>query len=190
MVALVGAGAECSVTFGEVTVDVPRDRWLRAVTAARDDPEVAAAFFDWLSAVDETDRHPAGISVLAHLYSLSGRHHLLLRTQVPVEDPRLPTVTGVFAGAGWHERETSEMFGVVFDGHPDPGPLLLPDGFEGHPLRKDFVLATRVARDWPGAPRPVGGGAGAGRRARMRPPGVPDPTRWGPAADHSGARDD
>ncbi|HEY9472874.1 MAG TPA: NADH-quinone oxidoreductase subunit C [Mycobacteriales bacterium] len=187
MVALVGAGAAFSVTFGEVTVDVPTDRWVEALTAARDDPQVAARFFDWLSAVDETDRPPAGFSVLAHLYSLTGRHHLLLRTLVPTDRPRLPSVVGVFAGAGWHERETAEMFGVVFDGHPDPTPLLLPDGFEGHPLRKDFVLAARVAKPWPGAPEPGQGHPAAPRRTRTRPPGVPDPARWGAGHQESAA---
>jgi NADH-quinone oxidoreductase subunit C len=72
------------------------------------------------------------------------------------------------------------MFGLVFDGHPHPAPLLLPDGFAGHPLRKDFVLASRVAKEWPGAKEPGESHTGATRR-RMRPPGVPDD--WGPATE-------
>ena len=60
-------------------------------------------------------------------------------------------LTGVFSGASWHERETFEMFGLVFDGHPHLVPLLLPDGFEGHPLRKDFVLAARAAKAMAGS---------------------------------------
>lgn len=189
MVTLVGAGAVSSVTFGEVTVDVPRHCWVQALAAARDDPGVAATFFDWLSAVDETDGRPAGFAVVAHLYSPGGRHHLLLRTLVPATDPRLPSATSVFAGADWHERETREMFGVAFDGHPDPGPLLLPDGFEGHPLRKDFVLAARVAKEWPGVSGPGAGRTGASRRGRLRPPGVPEPAEWGPAAGRMGGED-
>ncbi|HEY9390065.1 MAG TPA: NADH-quinone oxidoreductase subunit C [Mycobacteriales bacterium] len=181
MVALVGAGTVFSVTFGQVTVDVPAHRWVDAVTAARDDQQVGTRFFDWLSAVDQTDQQPAGFAVVAHLYSLTGRHHLFLRTLVPGHSPRLPSVVGVFAGADWHERETAEMFGVVFEGHPDPAPLLLPDGFEGHPLRKDFVLATRAARPWPGALEPGQGRASAPRRARNRPPGVP--AEWGGGGD-------
>ena len=81
-------------------------------------------------------------------------HHVLLRTRVPREAATLPTLTGVFRGAAWHERETHEMFGIDFDGHPGLVPLLLPDGFEGHPLRKEFVLASRVAKPWPGAKEP------------------------------------
>jgi NADH-quinone oxidoreductase subunit C len=182
LAALAGDGASYTVTFGEVTVDVPAAGWVAAATAARDDPDLAATFFDWLSAVDETDGDPPGFSVVTHLYSPDRHHHVLLRTRVPRDAPEVASLTGVFAGAGWHERETAEMFGITFTGHPDPKPLLLPDGFEGHPLRKDFVLAARVAKEWPGAREPGESHAGGPRRARMRPPGVPDPSRWGPGA--------
>ena len=82
---------------------------------------------------------------------------------------------GVYAGAGWHERETHEMFGIDFAGHEPLDTLLLPDGFEGHPLRKDFVLASRVAKPWPGAKEPgESDGEASPSRRRTRPPGVPD----------------
>ncbi|MEU7043924.1 NADH-quinone oxidoreductase subunit C, partial [Streptomyces varsoviensis] len=105
---------------------------------------------------------------------------LLVRTTVPHEAPVLPTAVGVYAGAAWHERETHEMFGVDFTGHPHLVPLLLPDGFEGHPLRKDFVLAARVAKAWPGAKEPGESEHGGPKRRQMLPPGVPDPNEWGP----------
>jgi len=175
-----GGGAS-SVSFGGVTVDVPRSRWVQTVTAARDDPALALSSFDWLSAVDELE---AGFDVVLHLWSVEHRHRALLRTRVPRDDPHLPSLVGVFAGASWHERETHEMFGLVFDGHPHLVPLLLPDGFIGHPLRKDFVLASRVAKEWPGAKEPGESHTGATRR-RMRPPGVPDD--WGPAAASASA---
>jgi NADH-quinone oxidoreductase subunit C len=102
---------------------------------------------------------------------------LLLKTLVPRDHAELPSATTVYRGAAWHERETFEMFGVEFSGHPDLKPLLLPDGFEGHPLRKEFILASRVAKAWPGAKDPGEsdhdrGRASPGRR-RMLPPGVP-----------------
>ena len=76
----------------------------------------------------------------------------------------------------WHERQVWEMFGIGFDGHPGLAPLLLPDGFEGHPLRKEFVLASRVAKAWPGAKEPGESDAdleAAPRRRKSLPPGVP-----------------
>jgi NADH-quinone oxidoreductase subunit C len=86
----------------------------------------------------------------------------------------VPSATGLFRGAGWAERETHEMFGVVFDGHPGLAPLLLPEGFEGHPLRKDFQLAARAAQEWPGAREPGERQASERSRRRLVPPGVPE----------------
>jgi NADH-quinone oxidoreductase subunit C len=151
-----------------VTLDVPAGHWLAALTFARD--SLDCDFFDWLTAVDEQEQ---GLSVVVHLYSLAGRHHLLVRTLVPRDAPSLPTATGLYRGAAWHERETHEMFGVVFEGHPGLAPLLLPGGFEGHPLRKDFALASRAAKDWPGAKEPGERDVPLARR-RAAPPGVPE----------------
>ncbi|MFF5264222.1 NADH-quinone oxidoreductase subunit C [Actinomadura viridis] len=170
-------------TFGGLAVGVPPDLWLDALTFARDD--LSCGFFDWLTGVDELDE---GFAVVAHVYSLERAHHLLIRTRVPRDEPRLATATGIYRGAGWHERETFEMFGVVFEGHPDLKPLLLPEGFEGYPLRKEFVLAARVAKAWPGAKEPGESGGGAPSRRRVRPPGVPDEGAWGAAAEHRPAR--
>jgi NADH-quinone oxidoreductase subunit C len=144
------AGGGVSQGYGDVTVDVAPAAWIAALTAARD--ELGLAFFDWLSAVDELD---AGLSVVCHLADPTTAVHLLVRTRVPLDAPVLPTATGVFAGAGWHERETYEMFGIDFSGHPNLVPLLLPDGFVGRPLRKEFALAARLSRPWPGAKDPV-----------------------------------
>ncbi|MGQ0837229.1 NADH-quinone oxidoreductase subunit C [Actinokineospora sp.] len=169
------------ISHGQLTVDVDRDTWIAALTFARD--TLLCGYFDWLSAVDELDGEPPGIRVVSHVYSLQRRHHLLLRTLVPGDDPRLPTATTVYKGANWHERETCEMFGVEFADHPNLIPLLLPDGFAGTPLRKSFVLASRVAKQWPGEVDP---GQSVGdlkpKRRRNLPPGVPNPDEWGPAA--------
>ncbi|MFH9108886.1 NADH-quinone oxidoreductase subunit C [Streptomyces albus] len=178
---LFGEGATAAEAYGLLTVDVPAASWISALTAARD--ELGCTFFDWLSAVDEPG---TGFRVCAHLVALhapgaaAGVRALLLRTTVPHEAPALPTATGVYAGAAWHERETHEMFGIDFPGHPHLVPLLLPDTFEGHPLRKDFVLAARVAKAWPGAKEPGESGHGGPKRRQMLPPGVPDPNEWGP----------
>ena len=179
--ALFGEGAAAKEAYGLLTVDVPAVNWVAALTVARD--ELGCTYFDWLSAVDEPG---AGFRVCAHLVALptesAGVRRLVVRTTVPHEDAVLPTATGVYAGAAWHERETHEMFGLDFTGHPHLDPLLLPDGFEGHPLRKDFVLAARVVKAWPGAKEPGESGHGGTRRRPMLPPGVPDPNEWGPQA--------
>ncbi|MFC4033031.1 NADH-quinone oxidoreductase subunit C [Streptomyces polygonati] len=173
---LFGTGAVALEAYDLLTVDVPPASWIAALTTARD--ELGCTFFDWLSAVDEPG---TGFQVCAHVARLDGGpRRLLLRTTVPYDAAELPTATGVFAGAAWHERETYEMFGVGFTGHPHLAPLLLPDEFEGHPLRKDFVLAARVAKAWPGAKEPGESHDGGPKRRQMLPPGVPGPNEWGP----------
>jgi NADH-quinone oxidoreductase subunit C len=178
-----GDGISSEETHGGLAVGVPVELWLEALRFARD--ELACDFFDWLTGVDELED---GFAIVAHVYSLERRHHLLIRTRVPRDEPRLPTATGVYRGAAWHERETFEMFGVVFEDHPDLKALLLPDGFEGHPLRKEFVLAARVAKPWPGAKEPGEAGHGAPSRRRVRPPGVPEEGAWAAAAERRPVR--
>ena len=173
---LFGTEATAEESYEVLTVDVPPASWLAALEVARD--RLTCTYFDWLSAVDEPG---TGFCVAAHVVALAPVRRLLLRTTVPHEFPVLPSAVDVFAGAAWHERETHEMFGVDFQGHPALDHLLLPEGFEGHPLRKDFVLAARVAKAWPGAKEPGEGAAhGAPKRRQMLPPGVPDPNEWGP----------
>ncbi|HEX7462951.1 MAG TPA: NADH-quinone oxidoreductase subunit C [Dermatophilaceae bacterium] len=176
--------------------DVPLLEWTAALTTARHE---GFDFFDWLTAVDETDAEEnPGFDLVCHLMNSStGRgalRRVLVRTRVPVGKPAA-SATGLWAGAAWHERETYEMFGIDFEGFDDGSgsglrPLLLPNGFEGTPLRKSFVLASRASKPWPGAKEP-GEGSGEGGppsgeshaakpgRRKVAPPGVPDST-WGP----------
>ncbi|MEU9531500.1 NADH-quinone oxidoreductase subunit C [Streptomyces sp. NPDC048213] len=174
-----GEDATAERAYDLLTVDVPPTAWITALETARS--ALGCTYFDWLSAVDEPG---TGFRVCAHVAALpsagSGVRRLLVRTTVPHEAPALPTAIGVYAGAAWHERETHEMFGVDFEDHPHMVPLLLPEGFEGHPLRKDFVLAARVAKAWPGAKEPGESEHGGPKRRTMLPPGVPDPNEWGP----------
>ncbi|MFI7540136.1 NADH-quinone oxidoreductase subunit C [Actinoplanes sp. NPDC049599] len=158
-------------------VDVPAALWWAAIDAARDPGALGCDFFDWLSAVDELDE---GFTVVAHLWSTRRKHGLLVRARLTRDNPVVESIVDIFPGAAWHERETHEMFGIAFSRHPDLRPLLLPPGFEGNPLRKEFVLASRVAKAWPGAKEPGESEAGTAKRAPMRPPGVPDPNEWGP----------
>lgn len=165
-----------SEAFGTTTLDVPAGDWLPRVSGLRDE---GYDYFDWLSAYDDRD---AGIAVVVRLWSLSRKEGILVRARVARDGGSLPTLTGMWAGADWHERETFEMFGVGFDGHPNLTPLLLPDGFEGNPLRKDFVLASRVAKAWPGAKEPGESDGDRPARRRALPLGVPNPDEWGPEA--------
>lgn len=141
---LFGTEATAEESYELLTVDVPPAAWISVLETARG--ELGCTYFDWLSAVDEPG---TGFRVSAHVVALAPVRRLLVRTTVPHDAPVLPTAVDVYAGAAWHERETHEMFGVTFEGHPGLAPLLLPEGFEGHPLRKDFVLATASPRPGP-----------------------------------------
>ena len=91
--------------------------------------------------------------LLAHLHSPSRHAAVLVKADVPDDSGRpstVPSIIDVFAGADWHEREAHEMFGLVFDGHPNLEHIYLPTEFEGHPLRKDFPLLARSVKPWAG----------------------------------------
>ena len=156
---------------GVVTADVRRAQWVAAVTAVRDDEVLDGTFFDHLVVVDQ---RPGGFDVLVRLWSVEGRRGVHLRTTCPREDATVPSLTGVFAGASWHERHAAEMFGIAFEGASDARPLLLAAGSAPHPLRKEHDLPARVEEQWPGAEDPAYHGEG-GRppRRRLRPPGAP-----------------
>ncbi|MBA3309933.1 MAG: NADH-quinone oxidoreductase subunit C [Nocardioidaceae bacterium] len=172
-------GADPDPGFGPPTVDVDPGVWTESLRVAR--YELGCHFFDYLTAVDELED---GFSVVAHVAAprQGSVHSLLLRTRLARDAAAVTCACSVYAGAGWHERETHEMFGIDFTGHDNLDPLLLPEGFDGHPLRKDFVLASRVAKAWPGAKEPgESEREAAPSRRRTRPPGVPDPEAWGPS---------
>ena len=187
-----GLGHPVPVTLdgaGAPVADVPGEQWTDAAHLARH--ILGLDFLDWLSAVDAPDGDPPGVDIVLHVaQSTEITRRLLLRTRVPETGLRLASLTAFWPGVAWHERETFEMFGVGFDGFDDGTglelrPLLLPDGFEGTPLRKSFVLAARASKAWPGAKEPgesdasVGHAAPAARRRTALPPGVPDPAVWG-----------
>jgi NADH-quinone oxidoreductase subunit C len=105
----------------------------------KSDPDLAFDNLMCLSVVDYPKETPPRFEVVYHLYSYKHAHAFVLKAQLPREDPRVPTVEGVWPVANWHEREGYDMFGVTFEGHSDPRRILLPDDWEGHPLRKDWV---------------------------------------------------
>jgi NADH-quinone oxidoreductase subunit C len=137
-----------SESFGEVVLAVAPGRLVDVATSLRDDPSLA---FDYLDFVTGVDRGEEGIEVVVELHSTTLRHNVRLKVACESAEARCPTLSGVWPAANWHERETAEMFGVEFEGHPQPVKLLLAEQFEGHPLRKDFQLMSREAKPWPGA---------------------------------------
>jgi NADH-quinone oxidoreductase subunit C len=136
-----------TVNHGTVELDASADQVVEVVRTLREDPSLYCEYFDFLSAIDWMDE---GFEVLVVLGSIRHGPTVCVKVRLPAEDPHMPTLTGVFRGADWHERETAEMFGIRFDGHPNLVKLYLPEDFEGHPLRKSFALASRVYKPWPG----------------------------------------
>jgi NADH-quinone oxidoreductase subunit C len=136
---------------GQIAIWVPPEKWVQAGVHLKECPKCWFDFFTFLAGVDQEDQ---GIEIVAHVWSVRRMHALNMKVLVPREHPHLPSLSGVWRGANWHERETFELFGVHFDGHPHMVKLLLPEPFEGHPLRKEFLLMTREAKEWPGAKEP------------------------------------
>ncbi|MGI8823635.1 MAG: NADH-quinone oxidoreductase subunit C, partial [Acidimicrobiia bacterium] len=88
--------------------------------------------------------------VLCRLSSVTDASGAIVMTDVPKDDPWMPSIVDLLPGAGWHEREAAEMFGLDFRGNPNKKHLYLPDRFEGHPLRKSYPLLSREVKPWPG----------------------------------------
>ncbi|MGZ4206946.1 MAG: NADH-quinone oxidoreductase subunit C [Actinomycetota bacterium] len=147
-----GAVERSDVSFGDANVWVSPDRWVDVATHLRD---CGLCHFDHPTFITAVDLEGEGFGVVLHVYSVRRQHHVSVNTVVPRENPRLPTLSGVWPGANWCERETWELFGIEFAGHPNLVKLLLPVEFEGFPLRKDFLLMTREAKEWPGLKEPA-----------------------------------
>jgi NADH-quinone oxidoreductase subunit C len=126
--------------LGETTMVVPREH----IVAVCEHLKAAdGCHFDFLADLCGFDRGPEEeprFEVNYHLFSTTIHHRLRLKVLLNEEDLHVPTVTGVWRTANWHERETYDLFGVIFDDHPDLRRILLPDDWQGHALRKDFPL--------------------------------------------------
>jgi NADH-quinone oxidoreductase subunit C len=138
---------EASDALDQAAVRVVPGRYREMIETLRDDTDFGCDFLDFVGGVD---RGEDGFDVVVQLWSTAHRHGVRVKVACPREDPVLPTISDLYPGANWHERETWELFGIRFEGHPQLVKLLLPEQFEGHPLRKDFELMSRVAKPWPG----------------------------------------
>jgi NADH-quinone oxidoreductase subunit C len=136
---LPGTG-EVVEAFGEITVIVPREHIREVCASLKTAPNFEFDFLADICGVDRGPEEEPRFGVNYHLFSTKKYHRLRLKVLLEEMDPHVPTVTGVWRTANWHERETYDLFGVIFDGHPDLRRILLPDDWEGHALRKDFPL--------------------------------------------------
>jgi NADH-quinone oxidoreductase subunit C len=141
----------------EVILTVDRGDLLRVMRAASDDPRLDFKYLRCLSGVDHMEQ---GLEVVYHLYSYTHKHKVTIKARLAQDDARLPSVTSIWRGADWHEREAAEMFGIFFEGHPNLVPLLLPEDMtDHHPLRKDNPLAE--IEEWQGELAGLGPGQAA-----------------------------
>lgn len=124
---------------GQVSVSVKKNRIVEICRYLHSDPSLHFDFLSDLCGVDYLGRKPR-FEVVYNLYSIKHRHRIRLKAGVPEEDTDIDSVTPVWIGADWHERETFDMYGIHFKGHPDLRRILMPDDWEGYPQRKDYPL--------------------------------------------------
>ncbi|MGH3747829.1 MAG: NADH-quinone oxidoreductase subunit C [Micromonosporaceae bacterium] len=131
------------VDRGELTLHVKAERIAEVCQVMRDDSSLRFELCSSVSGVDyigEADDTGRRLHVVYHLTSMTYRRRVRLEAAVTVENPRLPSVSTIYPTADWQERETYDMFGVIFEGHPNLTRILMPDDWEGHPQRKDYPL--------------------------------------------------
>jgi NADH-quinone oxidoreductase subunit C len=128
------------VDRGELTLHIKPERIAEVCQALRDDAALRFELCSSVSAVDYLGTDSRRLHAVYQLTSLTYRRRIRLESAVTAEDPHLPTVTGVYPTADWQEREAYDMFGIIFDGHPNLTRILMPDDWEGFPQRKDYPL--------------------------------------------------
>lgn len=130
---------------GEAFVRVTRDALHAVCLYLRDDPEVRMDYARCISGLETTEKLRAGglytseLEAVYHLYSYALGHGVVIHVALPAEDARVASVADIWPAAEWHERETYDLVGIVFEHHPDLRRILLPDDWAGHPLRKNYV---------------------------------------------------
>ncbi len=135
----------------QVSVIIKRDQVVAVLKYLHDDPVLSFDHLQDLTAVDYKGKKDIRFEVVYNLYSTRYRHHIRIRAQVPENDTKINSAVPVWSGADWHERECFDMFGIEFTGHPDLRRILMPEDWEGYPLRKDYPLkGPELDKDWPG----------------------------------------
>src|SRR5215831_6192197 len=126
--------------LNETTFIVPREQIVSACDYLKAAPGLEFNFLADLCGFDRGPEEEPRFEVNYHLFSTTKHHRVRLKVLLNEDDPHVPSVTGVWRTANWHERETYDLFGIIFDEHPDLRRILLPDDWQGHALRKDFPL--------------------------------------------------
>lgn len=126
--------------FGEVTAIVPRLHIVEVCDYLKKSGDGKFDFLADICGVDRGVEEEPRFEVNYHLFSTTKHHRVRLKVLLNDENPHVPTVTTIWRTANWHERETYDLFGVIFDEHPNLKRILLPDDWQGHALRKDFPL--------------------------------------------------
>jgi NADH-quinone oxidoreductase subunit C len=126
--------------FGETTIVVPREHIVAVCAFLKAAPGLEFNFLADLCGFDRGPEEEPRFEVNYHLFSTTKHHRVRLKVILTEDDIHVPTVSTIWRTADWHERETYDLFGVIFDGHPDLRRILLPDDWQGHALRKDFPL--------------------------------------------------
>lgn len=124
---------------GQASVTVKRERILDICHFLKVDPDIKMDYLADLCGVDYPERR-FRFEVVYNLYSLTHRHQIRIKALLPSDAPTIESVIWIWKGAGWHEREAYDMFGIIFNSHPDLRRILMPEEWEGHPLRKDYPL--------------------------------------------------
>ncbi len=133
-----GAALSTKSFRNETTILLQAGEIIRASRYLKEDPDLRYDFLSDLTAVDRLHDHPR-FDLVYHLYSLQFKRRIRMKVRVE-EGEVVPSVTSVWSTANWHEREVYDMFGIGFEGHPDLRRILMPEGWEGHPLRKDYPV--------------------------------------------------
>jgi len=135
--------------YGLLTVEVKPESAHEIISWLKADNELKMSFLTLLGAVHYPDNKGREIAVVYHLHSLIHNVRLRLKAYLPIENPSIPTITDIYVGANWQERETFDFFGVQFTGHPNLVRILNEDSMDYHPMRKEFQLedATREDKD-------------------------------------------
>lgn len=153
-------GGRAVVEHDTVRIYIDRNDWVETLRRARD--EEGLSFFSWLAGIDwskdvevgDTVEDPDDLEerfeVMCRLSSIANADGAQFVASLPKDDPVIDSLTDIFGGAEWHERETHDMFGIEFADNPNLTPIYLPEGFIGHPLLKSYPLLAREVKPWPG----------------------------------------